>query len=109
MLENRLGNSGAISSTTEQVAVTVPPSLSGDEPIVTFDVLSPIKPGAAVYISFDEASASGGPSPYFLVLQAAVTAIGQVTVTFYVIVEFDSPLTVQAHVNIQAHDLEQCG
>lgn len=109
MLSSQLSHSGAIFETCEQVTVTFAPANSGDIVSKTFDVKSPLQPGSAVFLSFDEASASGGELPYFLPLQTALPTLGKVSVTVYVLIDFPDPLIIETHILIRAHDLTQCG
>jgi len=108
MLRNRLGNSGPIAYSCEECEVTFPAMNGGDTPTITFPVQSPLKPGAAVFVTIDEVNTPGGPAPYFLIMQSAVQAVGTASITVYAIIGQPSQ-NFELHVLIVAHNLEQCG
>jgi hypothetical protein len=102
MITSRLSPTGPIIQTVEQRTVTIPPTAGNTFVDFTVNVQSPLKPGAAVFLSFTR-----NASLFLVSANAELTAPGVVTATAFDVVGNVNPVDVEVHILIAAHDSSQ--
>ena len=95
----RRSDVGDILMTVEEVEVLFPATQGGNPIDVTFDVQSPLTPGAAVYLTLTQ------PFPNILLLQtgAEVISVGSIHAQWYNAIDFAQDQTLPVHVLIAEH------